>query len=66
VVVLDDLPAECRAVTRRRLSQMESLERDALIAALVTHGGRKERAAEALGLSRATVYRKIKDYGITV
>ena len=66
VVVLDDLPAECRAITRRRLSPMESLERDALVAALVTHGGRKERAAEALGLSRATVYRKIKDYGITV
>ncbi len=66
VVVLDDLPAECRAITRRRLSPMESLERDALIAALVAHGGRKERAAAALGLSRATVYRKIKDYGITV
>lgn len=66
VIVVDDLPPECRAVTRRRLSQMESLERDALVAALVTHGGRKERAAEALGLSRATVYRKIKDYGITV
>jgi transcriptional regulator of acetoin/glycerol metabolism len=66
VVVLDDLPAECRAVARRRLSTMESLERDALVTALVAHGGRKERAAEALGLSRATVYRKIKDYGITV
>jgi sigma-54 dependent transcriptional regulator, acetoin dehydrogenase operon transcriptional activator AcoR len=66
VIVLDDLPAECRAITRRRLSQMESLERDALITALVAHGGRKERAASALGLSRATVYRKIKDYGITV
>jgi transcriptional regulator of acetoin/glycerol metabolism len=66
VIVLDDLPAECRAITRRRLSPIESLERDALVVALVRHGGRKEGAAEALGLSRATVYRKIKDYGITV
>lgn len=66
VILLDDLPPECRAVTRRQLSMLESLERDAVVDALVAHGGSKDRAAAALGLSRATIYRKIRDYGITL
>lgn len=60
----DDLPAECRAVTRRRLSTLEALERDAIIDALADHQHDKTAAAEALGISRATIYRKIKDFGI--
>ncbi len=44
---------------------MEALERDAITtAALVSHRGNKLRAAESLGMSRPTVDRKIKDYGI--
>jgi transcriptional regulator of acetoin/glycerol metabolism len=66
VIQLDDLPPECRAVTRRQLSTLESLERDAVVDALITHAGNKDRAALALGVSRATIYRKIRDYGITL
>ncbi|WP_228387785.1 MULTISPECIES: sigma-54-dependent Fis family transcriptional regulator [unclassified Nocardioides] len=64
VVELEDLPAECRATTRRSLSRMETLERDAIIEALDLHGGDKAAASESLGMSRATIYRKIRDYGI--
>jgi sigma-54 dependent transcriptional regulator, acetoin dehydrogenase operon transcriptional activator AcoR len=64
VVELDDLPAECHATTRRHLTRMEALERDAIVDALATHNGDKTAAAATLGMSRATIYRKIRDYGI--
>ncbi|GAA1575874.1 helix-turn-helix domain-containing protein [Kribbella sancticallisti] len=65
-IELDDLPGECRATSRRRLTQLESLERDAVVKALVIHRGNKDKAASDLGMSRATIYRKIRDYGIVL
>jgi transcriptional regulator of acetoin/glycerol metabolism len=59
-----DLPAECRATSRRSLTRLEALERDAVIDALARHDGDKVAASESLGMSRATIYRKIRDYGI--
>jgi transcriptional regulator of acetoin/glycerol metabolism len=64
LVELEDLPAECHATTRRQLTRMEALERDAVVGALAAHNGDKTAAAAALGMSRATIYRKIRDYGI--
>ncbi|HET6743724.1 MAG TPA: helix-turn-helix domain-containing protein [Kribbella sp.] len=64
VVELDELPAECRATTRRHLTRLEALERDAIVDALAAHQGDKAAAALALGMSRATIYRKIRDYAI--
>ena len=64
VVELEDLPAECRATTRRHLTRLEALERDAIVDALAAHQGDKTAAAIALGMSRATIYRKIRDYAI--
>ena len=61
-----DLPPECRTVSRRLLSPLESMERDAIVASLHGFGGNKARAAKALGMSRATIYRKIHEYGIVV
>ncbi|MBI4576015.1 MAG: sigma-54-dependent Fis family transcriptional regulator [Planctomycetes bacterium] len=43
---------------------VEELERLALREALGRHGGSVTRAAEALGLHRDTVYRKMRRYGI--
>jgi transcriptional regulator of acetoin/glycerol metabolism len=46
----------------RRLSPMEHAERTAILAALRRHGGNKARAAAALGIGRATLYRKLRGY----
>jgi sigma-54 dependent transcriptional regulator, acetoin dehydrogenase operon transcriptional activator AcoR len=59
-----DLPPECWSVSRRRLSPLESMERDAIVQSLLDYKGNKVKAAESLGMSRATIYRKIHEYGI--
>jgi transcriptional regulator of acetoin/glycerol metabolism len=59
-----DLPPECWSVSRRLLSPLESLERDAIVQSLLDHHGNKAKAARSLGMSRATIYRKIHEYGI--
>jgi transcriptional regulator of acetoin/glycerol metabolism len=59
-----DLPPECWSVSRRLLSPLESMERDAIVQSLLDHQGNKSKAAESLGMSRATIYRKIHEYGI--
>jgi transcriptional regulator of acetoin/glycerol metabolism len=64
VIVPDDLPPECHAVSRRLLSPLESMERDAIVQSLTDAAGNKVRAAKSLGMSRATIYRKIREYGI--
>jgi transcriptional regulator of acetoin/glycerol metabolism len=64
VIGIDKLPSECRSVTRRKLTRLEAMERDAIVRSLSENDGNKAEAAEALGMSRATIYRKIKDFGI--
>jgi transcriptional regulator of acetoin/glycerol metabolism len=63
-VELADLPPECRSASRRVLSPIEALERDAIVLALNDNGENPTTAAQALGMSRATIYRKIRQYGI--
>jgi transcriptional regulator of acetoin/glycerol metabolism len=60
----NDLPPECHTVSRRVLSPLESMERDAIVQSLLDHDGNKIKAAGSLGMSRATIYRKIHEYGI--
>lgn len=64
VLLPSDLPPELRSRSRRRLGALESMERDAIALALADVGGNKAQAARALGMSRATIYRKIHEYGI--
>jgi transcriptional regulator of acetoin/glycerol metabolism len=59
-----DLPPECWTVSRRLLSPLESMERDAIVQSLHDAAGNKVKAAGSLGMSRATIYRKIHEYGI--
>ena len=66
VITVADLPPECRASTRRVLTPLESIECDAIVQALLNVDGNKVRAAQQLGMSRATIYRKIREYGIRV
>ncbi|MBZ6202829.1 hypothetical protein KVH17_24395 [Streptomyces olivaceus] len=49
---------------RHRLTRIEALERDAIAGALARAGGDAGDAAADLGMSRATVYRRIKYYGL--
>ncbi len=65
-IELSDLPPECRATTRRVLTPLEAIECDAIVEALLDTDGNKAEAARQLGMSRATIYRKIRGYGLTV
>jgi DNA-binding NtrC family response regulator len=59
-----DLPPELHSISRRVLSTLESMERDAIVRSLVDTNGNKVQAARSLGMSRATIYRKIHEFGI--
>ncbi len=60
----DDLPGHCRTSTSRALTPIETAERDAIVAALREHGGNRVHAATALGMSRSSLYRKLKHYAL--
>ncbi|PBC53596.1 sigma-54-dependent Fis family transcriptional regulator [Rhodococcus sp. ACPA1] len=66
VVEVEQLPPMCRALSRHTLTQIEALERDAIVRSLEETHGNKKAAATALGISRATIYRKIKEFGIDI
>jgi transcriptional regulator of acetoin/glycerol metabolism len=57
------LPVELQGTSRRRdLSQIEELELGAILGALKQHHGNKAAAAQAIGISRSTLYRKLQAY----
>jgi sigma-54 dependent transcriptional regulator, acetoin dehydrogenase operon transcriptional activator AcoR len=62
-ITVDDLP-EGLARRGRRLTTLEWHERQALVTALRDAAGDREAAARELGISRATIYRKLKRHGI--
>ena len=64
MIAPEDLPPEVHAVSRRVLTPLEAMERDAIVKCLADANGNKVQAARSLGMSRATIYRKIHDYGI--
>ncbi|THB67060.1 MAG: sigma-54-dependent Fis family transcriptional regulator [Desulfovibrio sp.] len=53
--------ASSAALTGRSL---EDLERDAILATLDECGGNKSEAARRLGITRATLHKKLKSYGV--
>ncbi|MET0187680.1 MAG: helix-turn-helix domain-containing protein [Pseudonocardia sediminis] len=61
----DDLPASCQSAPRSTLRPVDAVERDAIVDALREAGGNRSAAAAALGLGRSTLYRKIRQYGIS-
>jgi transcriptional regulator of acetoin/glycerol metabolism len=61
-----DLPEFCQSAPRSSLRPVDQAERDAIVNALRDAGGNRVAAAAALGLARSTLYRKIRQYGITV
>ncbi|OUC79917.1 Fis family transcriptional regulator [Gordonia lacunae] len=65
-ITVKQLPPTYRAQSRHTLTRIEALERDAIVRSLEENGHNKLAAAHALGISRATIYRKIKEFGIDV
>jgi sigma-54 dependent transcriptional regulator, acetoin dehydrogenase operon transcriptional activator AcoR len=64
-ITVDDLPdASCWAGRDSRRSRLEEAERQALLTALRDVAWDREAAARDLGISRATIYRKLKRHGI--
>ncbi|WP_200171073.1 sigma-54-dependent Fis family transcriptional regulator [Tomitella cavernea] len=60
-VTVDDLPEHVRrGATAARLTGMERAERAAIVAALAAKGGNKRQAAEELGISRTTLYARMR------
>ncbi|MCW2570551.1 MAG: modulated sigma54 specific transcriptional regulator, Fis family, partial [Frankiales bacterium] len=47
-------------------SPIEALERDAIVSALLSSHENPTKAASILGISRATIYRKLRTYGISL
>ncbi|MBK5238896.1 MAG: hypothetical protein JJE28_07280, partial [Actinomycetales bacterium] len=64
---LEDLPSSILAETSGRdLSKLERNERELLFSALTDNKWNREAAAKELGISRATIYRKIKQFRIRI
>lgn len=66
VVDVAHLPAELFAGSSHRLSRIERFERDEIVRVLARPEVTMKEAAAELGMSRATVYRKVAQYGIRV
>ncbi|WP_222264960.1 helix-turn-helix domain-containing protein [Modestobacter marinus] len=66
VVDVQHLPPAVLAGSTRTLSRLEQLERDEMVRCLSRPGTTVGQAATELGLSRATLYRKIAQYRISV
>ncbi len=68
-LIAGNLPAACgEEGSAASPLRIERLEKEAIVRALAETSGRarsKDRAARLLGIGRATLYRKIKEYGIT-
>jgi two-component system, NtrC family, response regulator HydG len=69
-VELEDLPDEVRQMLpglRARAGRVRPLEevvRECIVAALASNGGNQKNAAEQLKIGTATMYRKLKSYGL--
>lgn len=63
-IEVEDLPSHAIYTALRQLSQLEIMERRTIIAALYRAGGNRAAAARELGISRATLYRRLTDYGL--
>ena len=66
---LDDLPEEVRqAIPTPSVSgpvrALDEIEKDYILAVLDLNGGNQTRTAEQLGIGSATLYRKLKSYGV--
>jgi len=69
-VELDDLPEEIRrafptpVASKGKVRPLDEIERDYILAALELNGGNQTHTAAQLHIGSATLYRKLKSYGL--
>jgi transcriptional regulator of acetoin/glycerol metabolism len=65
-LTLDDLSEEVRTGLQgwRKIGRLESVERDAIAHSLRENNGNKTKTADALGISRSTLHRRIRQFGL--
>ncbi len=68
-ITLADLPslasgAAAPMVASGAIPQLAEVEKELILRALAFYKGDKEHAAKALGISRRTIYRRLKEYGV--
>ena len=69
-IEIEDLPEEVRQVFRKPVAvagsvrPLDEIEKEYILAVLDLNGGNQTRASEQLGIGSATLYRKLKAYGI--
>ena len=66
VIELSDLPPQLLSGSRRRLTRIEAFERNEIVRVLTRDDFTMRQAAEELGMSRATLYRKISHLELQV
>lgn len=59
-------PTDCAPTVSGERGDRDAEERERLIAVYRNHDGNASRAATALGISRATFYRRVRDFGIVL
>jgi len=61
---LAEAERETEPQTAADVSRLDTVEKAAIVRALERHAGNVSRAAEALGLTRASLYRRMEKYGL--
>jgi DNA-binding NtrC family response regulator len=57
-------PASTTATGTQGVPTLADVERELILKALAVYKDDKEAAARALGISRRTIYRRLKEYGV--
>ncbi len=60
---LSSRPTLTPAIDTKSVPTLAEVEKDLILRALAVHNNDKEEAARALGISRRTIYRRLKEYG---
>jgi transcriptional regulator of acetoin/glycerol metabolism len=69
-IELEDLPEEIRqafptpVASKGKVRRLDEIERDYILAALELNGGNQTHTAAQLHIGAATLYRKLKSYGL--